>query len=118
MVKTTDSCWSKFKILPVLYSPLNFESQKEINRSQFLFALLSLSCKFNAGLLYLFLIRGRRANFSSILMLPACHLLLLPFFLKESFLLWARFLVYMLIVMHLYNGFVKRAKSFCYLAKK
>ena len=61
--------------------------------SQFLFALLALSCKCNADLLCLFLIRGWRAKVSSILMLPACRLLPHPqptFFLKEIFLLWAR----------------------------
>ena len=66
--------------------------KKRLIWSQFLFALLPLSCKCNAGLLCLFLIRGWRANVSSILMLPACHLLPHPqptFFLK-IFLIWAR----------------------------
>ena len=66
---------------------------KRLTWSQFLFALLALSCKSNAGLLCLFLIRGWRANVSSILMLPAHCLLPHPqatFFLMEIFLLWVR----------------------------
>ena len=66
---------------------------KRLTWSQFLFALLALSCKCNAGLLCLFLIRGWRANVSSILMLPAHRLLPHPqatFFLMEIFLLWVR----------------------------
>lgn len=102
-------------MFPVLYSPLTLNLKKRLIWSQLLFALLSLSCKCNVGLLYLFLIRGRRANFS-LMLISWLVIHFSPLLSQGKFSSFGQ--GFSAFKVQLYHGFVKRAKSFCSLAKK